>query len=135
MASDDDVKALARIILHHESLIDGAYRICGDFARLLEPALERCSHSCCKDAATVMQVDVKVKMCDYHAARSMIMAKANLLAGDPNDALVLLRARAADEQCWVDLPNSELIRRLSLYVNQLRKNDAPEPPANKAEFH
>lgn len=135
MASDEDIKALAKIALAQKVQINALFGVCNDFACLIETALQRCEHSRCKDAATVMQVDVKVKMCDYHAAAAMLRARANLLQGDPNDALVLLRARSADEECWVDLPNAVLIRRLGLYVNELRKNDEPEPPADKAEFH
>lgn len=135
MASDEDIKAMARIVLRHKQLIEVTLGITADLALMFEPTLERCSHRGCKEAATVQQVDVKVKMCDYHAAAAMLRAKANLLEGDPNDALIMLRVRAADEECWVDLPNAVAIRRLQVYVQELRKNDEPLPPADRAEYH
>lgn len=134
MASDDDIKALARIVLRHKQLIEVTLGITADLALVFEPMLARCAHTNCKDVATVVQIDSQTRMCDYHAAAAMIRARENLRS-DPSDELTLLRVRLADEECWVDLPNAPAIRRLQVYVQELQKNDEPLPPLNKAECH
>lgn len=134
MASDADIAALAKIVLKHKTLIEVALGVTADFALMFEPTLERCCHTGCKSAATIQQIDLKVKYCDYHAASGMMVARKKLL-NDPEDELNLLRMRLADEETWTDLPNAIAIRRLQVYVQELRKNDEIPPPADKAECH
>lgn len=134
MASEEDIKALARIVLRHKQLIEVTLGITADLSMVLEPTLERCCQTGCKDPATVTQIDLQTRMCDYHAAAAMIRARENLKQA-PEDELTLLRVRLADEECWTDLPNAPAIRRLHVYVQELRKYDEPAPPLDKAECH
>lgn len=134
MASDEEFKALLRATLRHKLMIDILFGVCNDFATMLEPTLLRCEHSRCSAPATVTHVDVKMKMCDYHAAAGIMQARANALK-DPTSNLIALRARLADPENWIDLPNADVIRRLDQYVNELRKSNEPEPPVDRTECH
>jgi len=138
MASDDETGALVKLTLRNKYLVDILFGVANDFARLIEPNLIRCEHSKCKRPATVIHADLKVKMCDYHAAAGLVKARQSLTTNDANtltDPLTVLRLRLASEECWVDLPNAVQIRRLQEYVQELSKNDEPDPPTDPAEHH
>lgn len=138
MASDEEMKALAKLTLRNKLLVEILFGVSNDFAQLIEPTLKRCEHSKCSCPATVYHVDLKVKMCDYHAAAGLVRARANLTTNDANtltDPLTLLRLRLASEECWIDLPNAVQIRRLHEYVKELQKNDEPESPTLEVELH
>jgi hypothetical protein len=138
MASDEELRAVARMAVRNKLLNDILFGVSNDFARLIEPTLKRCEHSRCKKAATVVQVDLKVHMCDYHAASGVVIARRNLMSNPDNtitDPVTLLRLRLATDECWADLPNAEQIRRLQEYTWELQKGDEPSPPVDPAELH
>jgi len=141
MASDEEIRALARLTIQNKALIDIVFGVTNDFACLIEPTLERCARTGCKHAATVTQVDTRVKMCDNCAAGCIVRAKHRFkesLQDDKTslqDGITLLRLRAADEETWLDLPDAPRIRRLCQYVDYLKKDDEVSPPTDPAEMH
>lgn len=134
MASDEDIKALARLVVNNRSLTSVAFGVLNDFARLIEPTVKRCSITGCKEMATVHHVDLQIDTCD-HCAAAAIHRAGKGIGVNPSDSLSFLRLCIADEERWVDLPNAEQIRRLREYVQELRKNDEPVPPSDSAELH
>ena len=134
MADDEGLAVLARLVLRHKALIDVGFGVMNDFARLIEPTLPRCDGHRCKNAATVKHVDTHFKMCDYCAAKAIVLSKRNL-TDSLLDAVNLLRLRCADSENWIDLPNATQIRRITEYVFELTKNEEQDPPSDPSERH
>jgi hypothetical protein len=133
MASDEEINALIKVTLRQKVELNAAFSVLNDFARFIEPTLERCHLAHCKNAATVKQVDTHIKLCDGCAARAIYLSRQNL--DDTLSGINVLRIRCASTEHWIDLPNAVQIRRLKEYVWELRKNEEPDPPADPSELH
>ena len=119
---------MMKTLFRHERAIDIMAQILADHACLIDARVTTCSKLGCNEQATVRHVDIDVKMCDVHAAESIVYARKNIKA-DLNDPFNLVRTRLADEECWVDDAEAVRIRRLKDYVEIIREgtpSDAPQ---------
>lgn len=130
-----DTNALIALILRalrrHEETIDLFPRlasVCLDMTRLVEPMLEKCAREGCDDAATVRHITFGVKHCDHCTAMVIVKARQNL--GEP-DGFDELRYSLIDEDCWVDVPNAEAIRRMREHLDIARCDEEPDMPEDR----
>lgn len=133
MATSDDISMLAKHLLEHKTLISVLFGVSNDFVRLIEHALDHCSHEGCHCPATVRHADMGIKFCDYHAATAVVNAQKHLSNNTTSEPILM--TRFIEDDCWLDLPNAEQIRRVVAYVNELRKNEEPELPLDSSQCH
>lgn len=127
MVSDEEIRALARLVLRNKMLLDAAFMMLSDFTQLIEPTLKCCMNPGCKIPATVRHVDAGVQMCDYHAAESMVNAQITNSHASVD--------HVGDEERWIDLPNAQAIRHLLEYAYAIRKDEEVEAPIDPTEYH
>lgn len=103
MATDDDVVALAKMVVKQAVLLNAAIQQLGDQAVVVEASLERCLR-CDLAPATVQHLGFHA--CDRCAAELIVM-------GEP-------------EEQWIDLQDAVRTRRVVDYVHALRSSEAQD---------
>jgi len=129
--TQEQLRTLLRLALKNGHMLDLVMAVIEDMVHVIVPTFARCQKESCRRAATVIHVDLNVKLCDRHAAGAIVKARADIRPEPDN--LTIVRARLGDEECWIDLPNAERIRRLDEVLIELEKNDVDE--FDSARYH
>jgi len=98
---DDLLTVIAKVVAHHEKMINSLAVGHGDTARLLHSTWTRCEVIECGKACTVVNQKNGTVMCDHHAAIAVVN-------------------QSSQEDDWSDIPLADSIRRLDDYVNMLK---------------
>lgn len=118
MQVEDELTAIAKLLIRHGTLINLISLQLRDQACILVPQLERCGR-CDKDPITVEHRFMGLQACDRCAAELIVRSGRNYVDAyieNPDDPLNEARASLMNEDDWVDLPNAEKVRRIADYV-------------------
>lgn len=130
--TQEQLTALLRLTLKNRHMLDLVMALLEDMVHVVVGELKSCQKEGCTSSATVKHADLHVDLCDHHAAATIVKMKSQIRRIEHDD-LTLVRARLADDDYWIDLPNAERIRRLNEVIHQMENAEADE--FDHARYH
>jgi len=124
--SDKDtlLSGLIKLVYRHQALLNAVALNLSDQACLLSTTLKTCK--CQQEPVTVSFVlNPETELCDRCVAELIVTAKKLICDPSIASATSNIHPLMMDENSWVDLPNAEIVRRLTSYVKLVHSLENP----------